>query len=152
MTLPIEFYEIFEKGFGKEDARTVVKTLEAVIGNEVVNKWHQTKEELKNELLKEVPTKAELENVRLELLGRMEKDKAELFGIMKQDKAELLGKIEALYERTEKDKAELFGKIDVEITRLDRKFTIMFVILFFTIIFLNQNALEFLAKVLGLLR
>jgi len=130
VTLPIEVYEVFEKGFGKEDAKKVVKSLEAVIGDEVVNKWHQTKEELKTELLKEVATKAELENVRLEILGRIdkdkaellgridalyektEKDKAELLGIMKQDKAELLGRIDALYEKTEKDKTELLGRID----------------------------------------
>jgi len=140
VTLPIEIYEVFEKGFGKEDAKKVVKSLEAVIGDEVINKWHQTKEELKNELLKEVATKAELENVRLEVLGRidalyektekdkaellgimrqdkaellgiMRQDKAELLGIMRQDKAELLGKIDALYEKTEKDKAELLGII-----------------------------------------
>jgi len=122
----------------------------------VVNKWHQTKEELKTELLKEVATKAELENVRLEILSRMDKNKAEILGIigqnkeelpgiMKQDKAELLGIIK-------QDKAELLEKIEIEITRLDRKFTVMFVILFFTIIFLNQNALEFLGKVLGLVR
>jgi len=145
VTLPIDVYEVFEKGFGKEDARKVVKSLEAVIGDEVVNKWHQTKEELKTELLKEVATKADLENVRLELLGRMDKDKAELLGIIGQNKEELLGIIK-------QDKAELLGKIEIEITRLDRKFTIMFVVLFFTIIFLNQNALEFLIKVLGLVR
>jgi len=80
VTLPLEVYEALEKGLGKEDARIVVKSLEAVIGDEVVNKWHQTKEELKTELLKEVATKAELENVRLEILGRMDKDKAELEG------------------------------------------------------------------------
>jgi hypothetical protein len=73
VTLPIEVYEVFEKGFGKEDAKKVVKSLEAVIGDEVVNKWHQTKEELMNELLKEVATKAELKNVRLEVLGRISK-------------------------------------------------------------------------------
>ncbi|MFQ5859182.1 MAG: hypothetical protein ACE5LU_26580, partial [Anaerolineae bacterium] len=37
-------------------------------------------------------------------------------------------------------------------TELDRKFTILFVILFFAIVFLNQNALEFLARVLGLIK
>jgi len=109
VTLPIEVYEVFEKGFGKEDAKKVVKSLEAVIGDEVVNKWHQTKEELKTELLKEVATKAELENVRLEVLGRIdalyektEKDKAELLGIMRQNKEELLGIMK-------QDKAELLG-------------------------------------------
>jgi hypothetical protein len=109
VTLPLEVYEALERGLGKEDARVVVKSLEAVIGDEVVNKWHQTKEELKTELLKEVATKAELENVRLEILGRMDKDKVELLGIMRQDKAELIGRIDALYEKTEKDKAELLG-------------------------------------------
>lgn len=50
------------------------------------------------------------------------------------------------------DITRLEGKIEKEILRLDRKFTIMFVVLFFTIIFLNQNALEFLARVLGLIK
>ena len=77
----------------------MVKSLEAVIGDEVVNKWHQTKEELKTELLKEVPTKGELENVRLEILGRMDMDKAELLGIIKQNKVELEGKIEKLNQK-----------------------------------------------------
>jgi hypothetical protein len=37
-------------------------------------------------------------------------------------------------------------------TELDRKFTIMFIILFFTVIFLNQNALEFIFRVLGVIK
>ncbi|MEJ5300155.1 MAG: hypothetical protein WHS38_04120 [Thermodesulforhabdaceae bacterium] len=123
VTLPLDIYEVFEKIFGKEDAKTVIKSLESVIGNEITNKWHQTKEELKTELLREVPTKLELENVKIQLTGEIEKVKI-----------------------------ELLGKIETEITRLDRKFTIMFVILFFTIIFLNQNALEFLAKAIGLVK
>jgi len=48
--------------------------------------------------------------------------------------------------------AKLEGKIEKEILRLDRKFTIMFIILFFTVIFLNQNALEFLFRVLGVIK
>ncbi|MGH7494420.1 MAG: polymer-forming cytoskeletal protein [bacterium] len=35
---------------------------------------------------------------------------------------------------------------------LDRKFTLMFAVLLFSIVFLNQNALEFLARILGLIR
>lgn len=35
--------------------------------------------------------------------------------------------------------------------KLDRKFTIMFPILLFTIVFFNQNALEFIAKLIGLI-
>jgi hypothetical protein len=41
------------------------------------------------------------------------------------------------------------ARIEREIlNRLDRKFTILFIILFFTLILVNQNALEFLLKVL----
>ena len=181
VTLPIEVYEVLEKNFGKDDAKKVIKSLESVIGEEVINKWHKTKEELREAILKEVPTKAELENVKIELLGEIaglrnktEKDKAELLGVtekiqakllgrMDKDKVELLGEIAELRNKTERDKAELLGiiettkaeligKFQVEITRLDRKFTIMFVILFFIIVFLNQNALEFMARVLGLIK
>jgi hypothetical protein len=51
-----------------------------------------------------------------------------------------------------KVKAEISAKIENEILRLDRKFTIMFIILFFTLILFNQNALEFLLKVLGVIK
>jgi len=133
VTLPIEVYEVFEKGFGKEDAKKVVKSLEAVIGDEVVNKWHQTKEELKTELLKEVATKAELENVRLEILGKMdvlyektEKDKAELLGIIGQNKEELLGIIK-------QNKVELEGKIE----KLNQKFNFMIILMIIALTLMN---------------
>ncbi len=35
---------------------------------------------------------------------------------------------------------------------LDKKFSMYFAVMIFAIIFLNQNALEFIAKVLGLIR
>ncbi len=88
------------------------------------------------------------EKDKAELLGIMKQDKAELLGIMKQDKAELLGKIEALYEKTEKDKAELLLKME----QMNKKFSMYFITLLFVIIFLNQNALEFIAKVIGLVK
>jgi len=145
VTLPIEVYEIFEKGFGKEDAKKVLKSLEAVIGDNVIDKWHQTKEELKTELLKEVATKGDLENVRLELLGIMKQDKAELLGIMKQDKAELLGKIDTLYEKAEKDKIDLEGKIE----RLNQKFNFMIVLMIIALTLMNPVVAEIIK---GLIR
>jgi hypothetical protein len=89
-----------------------------------------------------------LQQTREELLGIIKQNKEELLGIMKQDKAELLGKFDALYEKTEKDKAE----INLRIERLDKKFSFYFAALFFIVIFLNQNALEFIAKVIGLVK
>jgi len=135
VTLPLEVYEALERGLGKEDARIVVKSLEAVIGDEVVNKWHQTKEELKTELLKEVATKAELENVRHELLG----------------------KIEALYEKTEKDKAELLGiikqnKVELEgkIEKLNQKFNFMIILMIIALTLMNPVVAEIIKRLIRL--
>lgn len=66
----------------------------------------------------------------------------------KTTKDELLDAIRKEFVTKEFLKAE----IENQILKLDRKFTIMFLILLFAIIFLNQNALEFLAKLLGLIK
>ncbi|GAB4541665.1 MAG: hypothetical protein Fur0020_11110 [Thermodesulfovibrionia bacterium] len=152
VTLPLEVYEALEKGLGKEDARKVIHGIEETISQATEYKWATTKDEIIADFRKEISSledkfvtkelfEERMNTLRTEMLGRFEalyekteKDKAELLGIMKQDKAELLGKIENL-----------------RIT-LDRKFTIMFLILLFTIIFLNQNALEFMARILGLIK
>ena len=117
------------------------------------------------------------ERDKTELLGKMEKDKAELVGMITNVHTELNGKFEALYEKTEKDKAELSGKIEalfaktekdkaelnekienvksemlLRFEKIDKKFSLYFALLLFAIIFLNQNALEFIAKVIGIIR
>ncbi len=222
MHLSADVYDIFEKAFqGKNEAKKVMYAIEEAIVSTVHDTWYKTKEELKAEVLNHYATKADLLQLRTELLAEMKKDKeellgimkqdkAELLGIMKQDKAELLGKLEALYEKTEKDKtellgimkqdkaellgimkqdkaellgimkqdkaellgimkqdkAELLGKFDalyektekdkteltLKMEKLDKKFSMYFAVMIFAIIFLNQNALEFIAKVLGLIR
>jgi hypothetical protein len=75
----------------------------------------QKKLELKDELTKELASKADLQILRAEIQA-------------------------------------MEAKIEREILRLDRKFTILFIILFFTLILVNQNALEFLLKVLGVIK
>jgi len=211
MHLSTEAYDVFEQVFqGKDNAKKVMRALEEAIVTTVHDSWYRTKEELKAEVFSHFATKDDLELLRTELLGKMEKDKAELLGEMKKDKAELLGKMkkdkaellgemkkdkaelvgmitnvhteltgkfEALYEKTEKDKAELSGKIEalfaktekdkaelnekienvksemlVRFEKMDKKFSLFFALLLFAIIFLNQNALEFIAKVIGIMR
>jgi hypothetical protein len=71
--------------------------------------------ELKDELTKELASKADLQILRAEIQA-------------------------------------MEAKIEREILRLDRKFTVLFIILLFTLIFVNQNALEFLLKVLGVIK
>jgi hypothetical protein len=152
VTLPIEIYETLERTVGKEGAKAVIKSIENTISEYTEYKLRTSRDELLDIMRKEFVTKDFFE----EKLNTL---RVELLGIMKQDKAELQGKIDALYEKTEKDKTELMGiieknrlEVEKEILRIDRKFTIMFVILFFTILFLNQNALEFMFRIMGLIR
>jgi hypothetical protein len=102
--IPIEIFELLEQKIGREEAKEIIKIMESSF--ETIEKKAeavalQKKLEIKDELTKELATKADIALLKAEL---------------------------------------------------DRKFTVMFIILFFTIVFLNQNALEFLAKVLGLTR
>ena len=129
----MELLQLLEDKLGKEEGRKVASAIE--IGLEVIEKKAeavaiQKKLELKDELTKELVTKAEF------------------FGETKALRQEM----QTLRQEMQTIKAELEGKIEREILRLDRKFTIMFVILFFIIVFLNQNALEFMARVLGLIK
>jgi len=79
----------------------------------------QKKLELKDELTKELATKADLEIL----------------------KTELEAKIEISHK-------ELEAKIEKEILKIDRKFTVMFIILAFLIIFINKDAIELIIKLL----
>jgi uncharacterized protein involved in exopolysaccharide biosynthesis len=167
--IDLELLQLLEDKLGKETARKVAQAIE--LGLEVLEKRAeelaiQKKLELRDELTKELASKAdiqvlktEIQTVRAEmqameqrLEAKIELVRKELGGEIDKVRAELSGEID-------KVKTELDGKIDKvraelreEILRLDRKFTILFIILFFTLILFNQNALEFLLKVLGLIK
>ena len=162
--LSVEVYEIFERNFNnKEDALKIINAFEETINESVSVSWYKTKNEMLSEIFSVVATKEDLRSLRVELLSEM-----------KKDKAEILGRLYALYEKTEKDKAELLGmieqnktellgmiesnrielnaKIDTIYLKLDRKITLWSFSIIFIIIFLNQNALEFIAKIIGLIK
>jgi hypothetical protein len=106
-----ELLEKLEQKVGKDEAKKIAQTIE-LIYNELDKKSevlaHQKKLELKDELTKELATKADLILV----------------------------------------KTELEAKIEKEVLKLDKKFTIMFLILAFLIIFINKDAVELLIKLL----
>jgi hypothetical protein len=120
-----ELLEKLEQKVGKEEAKKIAQTIE-LIYNELDKKSEvlaqQKKLELKDELTKELATKADIDMVyqKLELL-----------------KTELKAKI---------DKEVL--KLQNDIQKLDKKFTIMFIILIFLIIFINKDAVELIIKLL----
>jgi hypothetical protein len=120
-----ELLEKLEQKVDKEEAKKIAQTIE-LIYNELDKKSEvlaqQKKLELKDKLTKELATKADIDMVyqKLELL-----------------KTELEAKI---------DKEVL--KLQNDIQKLDKKFTIMFIILTFLIIFINKDAVELIIKLL----
>ena len=142
--IDLELLQLLEDRLGKEEARKVAKAIE--LGLEILEKRAeelaiQKKLELKDELVKELASKADLQVLRAEMQAMEQRLEAKIELVRK----ELSGEID-------KVRVELSAKIENEILKLDRKFTIMFIILFFTLILVNQNALEFLLKVLGLIK
>jgi len=120
--IDLELLQLLEDKLGKEEARKVAQAIE--LGLEILEKRAeelaiQKKLELKDELTKELASKADLQALRAEMQAM---------------------------------EARLEAKIERELLKLDRKFTILFIILLFTVILVNQNAIEFLLKVLGLIK
>jgi len=142
-----ETYSRLEKRFGKEEAREIVEVLGASL-HEVEKRAQdaleniqqkadfaitQKKFELKDELAKELATKADV--IKLE-------------GALRTDIVRVEGEINTARQEIQTVRHE----IEATVVKLDRKFTIMFLVLLFTTIFLNQNSLEFIAKLLGLIK
>jgi hypothetical protein len=127
--IDLELLQLLEDKLGKETARKVAQAIE--IGLEILEKRAeelaiQKKLELRDELTKELASKADIQVLKTE--------------------------IQALRAEMQAMEARLEAKIEKEILKLDRKFTILFIILLFAVILVNQNALEFLLKVLGLIK
>ena len=116
-TIPAEVY------IGAEKAKKIVKAFETIIDAEIVNKWVQTKFELRDEILKEFVTKKEFET-KIESL-----------------RAELSSKIESV-------RIELSKEIENAVLKIEKRFTILFLVLLFAVIFINRGALEFILKIL----
>jgi multidrug resistance efflux pump len=149
--IDLELLQLLEDKLGKEEARKVAQAIE--LGLEVLEKRAeelalQKKLELKDELTKELASKADIQVLKTEIQAV----RAEVQAMEQRLEAKIELVRKELSGEIYKVRTELSAKIENEILRLDRKFTIMFIILFFTLILVNQNALEFLLKVLGLIK
>jgi len=138
--IDLELLQLLEDKLGKETARKVAQAIE--LGLEVMEKRAeelaiQKKLELRDELTKELASKADIQVLKTEIQAV---------------RAEMQAMEERLEAKIDKVRTELSAKIENEILKLDRKFTIMFIILLFAVILVNQNSLEFLLKVLGLIK
>jgi len=142
--IDLELLQLLEDKLGKENARKVAQAIE--LGLEVMEKRAeelalQKKLELRDELTKELASKADLLALRAEMQAMEERLSAKIELVRK----DLDGKIE-------REILKLEHKLEHKLNIIDRKFTILFIILFFTLILVNKDALEFLLKVLGLIK
>ncbi len=159
MNLPIEIYAFLERRLGQDDAMVVAKSIEASLSHieersrEIaLQRKLEAKEELRIELRNELTTKEDL--ARLE--GTMKEDMARLESAVKEDMARLEGTMKEDMARLEgtmkEDMARLESAVKESIARLDKKFTVLWLTTIFMVIFVNKNALEFLASLLGLIK
>ena len=138
--IKIETLQFFEDRLGKEEGRKVAEVLERAY-EEMEKKAEslaiQKKLELKDELTKELATKEDI--ARLE--GMIKSETSRLEGMMKSEISRLEGLI----------KSETL-KLENKLTQLEKKFTLMIFALFFVVIFLNQNTIEFILKIINVVR
>ncbi|MBI4690714.1 MAG: hypothetical protein HY754_10695 [Nitrospirae bacterium] len=127
--LSIELYQLLEEKLGKEEAKKVASAIE--IGLEVIEKKAeavalQKKLELKDELTKELATKADILVLR----------------------EEFFGEIKSLRQEMQTMKVELEGRIST----LRMEFRVYFVILLAVIILVSPKAIDLIGKFLGVIK
>jgi len=132
-TIPVKIYEKLEEKLGKETASVLVEFLERSIDETFKDSKESLKIIITEELKKELATKYDLKLVETELRKEIDLVRKEIDLVKK----------EIDLSRQEMHK-------EIALVRKDMK--IITVILLAAIIFLNQNSLEFLARLLGLLK
>ena len=137
-TIPADAVLVLERHLGSEDALVVVRGLEEAVQRATELSWARTRDELLVAMRREFVTRELFEErmgaLRAELLGKIEADKAELQGLIRATREELLGKIEALR------------------LGMDRKITVWSLVILFAVVLMNQDALEFVARLFGIVK
>ena len=171
--IKIETLQFFEDRLGKEEGRKVAEVLERAY-EEMEKKAEslaiQKKLELKDELTKELATKEDIarlegmiksETSRLEgmikseisrLEGMIKSETAKSEGMIKSETSRLEGMMKSEISRLEGMIKSETLKLENKLTQLEKKFTLMIFALFFVVIFLNQNTIEFILKIINLVR
>jgi len=147
----IELYQFLEERLGREEARKIAEVIER--GFEAIEKKAeevalQKKLEIKDELTKELATKAdivrlegEIQTFKADFEGKISSLKADLEGKISNLKTDLEGKISAL-------KTDLEGKISV----LRMEFRVYFAIILAVIILSSPRAVDLIGKILGVVK
>jgi hypothetical protein len=131
--IPLEIYQMLEKVLGKEDAQKAVDILQKSINESLESSEEKLKISISEELKKELASKYDVELLRQE---------------MKTLEVEFKKEIDVV--RREID----IVRKEIEITRVEFKkdLRIAVIILIAIIVILNQNSLELLAKLIGIVK
>jgi hypothetical protein len=124
--IPLEVYQMFEKVLGKEDAQKAVEILQKSINESLESSEEKLKISISEDLKKELASKYDVELLRQEMKTLEVEFKKEIDVVRKE----------------------------IEITRLEFKkdLRIAVIILIAIIVILNQNSLELLAKLFGIVK
>lgn len=128
-TIPVEFYKLLEEKVGKETASQLVEVLEKSIENSINEGFEKQKISISEDLKKELASKYDIEVIKKEI---------------ELAKKELENKISKVEGRVD--------KLDLEIQMLRKELRFMFIILLVIVIAINQNSLEFIAKIFGVIK
>ena len=147
----IELYQFLEERLGREEARKIAEVIER--GFEAIEKKAeeialQKKLEIKDELTKELATKADI--VRLE--GEIQTFKADFEGKISSLKADLEGKISNLKTDLEGKISALKTDLEGRISVLRMEFRVYFAIILAVIILSSPRAVDLIGKILGVVK
>jgi len=153
MSIPVSLYEKLERKFGRDEALEIAKMIEDFF-DEMDRKAGeialQKKFELKDELTKELATKADLITARAELEGKIEKVRAELEGEIKNVRTELEGRIENVRTELEARIENVRIKLESRIDRLDLKLNLLILLVVIVLTVMNPVVAELLKKWFGI--
>ena len=122
INLPLEIYDILERKLGRDDAMPVAKAIEVALSS-IEQRSYDLAAQRKLEVKEEL---------KVELRDEL---------ATKADIAELRGEM----------KVEL-AKIDTRFEKIDKKFTVLFMVTIFTVIITNRDSITLLGKILGLVK
>jgi len=179
-TLPVEIYDTLERKVGRDDARAIGKVIEFsfnAIERKAEDVAIRKKFELKDELTKELASKADVLLVKTELKAEIDSVRGDIeklgVELRAEFRAELRAEINSVMTEINSVRAEIrteinsvraeiisvraeIGRtrmeIDNKLDKLDAKFRIYFLILLFTVIIMNPKSIELITKLLSLLK
>lgn len=159
--LPYEVYKTLEEELGKEKAEKIGKAIEealSLIERKAYEQKFILKAELKEELTKELATKADLAELRAELKGdiaeldkKVERVIAELDKKVERAIAELDKKVERTIAEVERVKAEV-KVLEVKFTSELKLIKVWLIILTVLVAFFNRDALGIILEIIRLFR